>query len=1221
MNVYREKWDYNLTSSSSPYGLNNGNPYFSGGYCYFPVDSFITKDYNGFPYDFKGNSYVGSYAISFPIDMVEQNDGTEGSMFTILIYDDSVLTPCLRHSWGAMELGWASYGSTFNTYGNGNVTWTLSGAPYYESTWGPYIQEPGQYQIIFIKDQYNSRAAMCLVSPTGLEFKTPWFTVSDPYNRIQIGSNIGSDTLIWEIGQILVNDSLSPDDISNIYSSCSLATGPAVIVQPPAGTFQQPITITLAQPSDAGPGWDIKYTTDGSSPIDVGISYSGSFIIGDPLLLNTTTVVKAVCINTLGQPPGPISSNSYYFSLKPPIFKNINGYSAAAIYGTEDTPIDWVDRPVSGITEIVYTIDGSDPIGSGTAIIWSAGDKIRFNSYPIDPGVGTPSTYQINSPLKAVTRYIQDGSVSEQTSTGVSFYFNDVFMPLGNGKLNDDLSYIYRYSNGGTNTEYLYSTTIDSTQSSYTGYTPINIPFDSNTHTVQIRISTLDGSLYTDCVGQSSVSFYQKPPYIQNRSIVSSIPVHVEPYNQNGTNSIMYYTLNGSIPTQSSQILSSGVSVPVGGMLKVIAVRDGITSTISKLEVLSEYEVTEVATTLESSSYHYHIAAQRTSLTNKLSPSSIQANIGSITTPSGVAVNVYGNNYQISQWDSGDYTGYVNSFSGIRWRPYQTKTRSRLAYSSAAFNIDWEYNKDLFNGKDTADLFIYNIYSRLHRVSFLYTIDIDTSVATITKTYTNISTGATDIDTMQGGIISVSGDNTIIITIEPGTISFNDLQSAAEESRPELLGDIKWNIEIIANPGEIILSAPNYDGRCSITTIADYGHLLMAPGSMMCSKGSSLVSDTINIDFRDKDSVNKIKHSILTEEQNIYPPAIIGYDDIAKVTKIDGQFVLAMPGIIDTSSDFDSEVDISTDFLSLMTYPDNNIGQETLPAVTMFLADPNSQLNSSLSIDVGISLRMYVPTDRAGAYPIYLELYSYGHSPSRLTLSSNNKQIKFKISSRQSTIHLSAVVDGMETLLASINSIEGRYKEVRLMRTGATRQPRKQITDIIKYASTSTFNRVLCTSPILVGADFMFRGVATGFDTTSIDMQGRNISAIWFNPDSRVISSEEMAFEPSDGRLLVGVLENDDGNLLWTNTMYSTLVKVRTEINGSLVGGTTIGVGSNLKIKNGLVTWTENGYDKSTAIGNLSWTRPNSYLDLANNRQIVKVLEKQRVKITGAAVS
>ena len=1212
MNTYKEKWNYELTSSSSPYGINNGSPYFSSGLCHFPRDSFINKDFNGSPFEFKGNNYVGSYAISFDLDISLASYNS----FIILIYGGSNCTPCIYKSGDYALLGWSKYSDVVfdHDYDNGsNATGNFNGTE---------VSEQGTYRVIFIKDQNTSSIAMCVVSPSGVKYRTLWKNVIDYHNHIQIGNNtLGGNDSEWIIGTILVNDDLNSEDILNIYNSCELASVPTVTIQPLEGIYQEAVTVTLIPADDVEPGWNIKYTVDGSSPsTSNGSSYVEPFIVGSPFIPDSTVSVKAAYVNDISELVGPISSKSYSFALKPPLFK-FNGYSADSVYGTGDILINWIDSPVSGTTEIVYTVDGSDPETSGTAVVWSPGNKIQFNSHPIDPGINTPSLYQINAPLIAATRYIPDGSLSEKSSTQVSFYLDYAFIPFKSSKFNDDISYMYTYSSNGTSAEYIYDISIDNNHTLYTGYAPISIPFDNNTHVVRARISTLDGSLYTDAYAYNpSISFYQKPPYIKNKSIVSSIPVFVEPYNQNGINSTMYYTIDGSTPTQSSQILSSGIYVPVSGILKLISTRNNISSEVTKFEVLPEYEITEVATSLESSNYHYHIAAQRTSLNNRLSPSNIQVSVGSSITPSGVTANIYGNDYQISQWDSGNYMGYTNSFSGVQWRSYQTSIRSRLAYTNAAFNIDWEYNKDLFLGRDKVDIFKFIISSRIYKVLFIYTIDIDTSMASITKTYIDANNTNINTEITQSGIISTSGDNTIILGIEPGTVSFNDLHLIVEESRPELLGDIKWNIEMIVNPGEINLSAPDYNGKCIITTISDNGYLLMAPGSVICSKNTSLVNDTIDIDFRNKDSIHKIKHSILTEEQDIYPPAVIGYDNNTKTTKIDGQFVLAMPGIIDTNSDFDSEIDVSTDFLSLMTYPDNNVGQETLPAITMFLADPASQLNSKLSVDVGISLRMYVPNDRIGAYPVYLELYSYGYSPNRLTLSSNSKQIKFKISNRQSVISLSAVIDGIETLLTTINSISGRYKEVRLMRTGATRQPRKQLTDILKYRSEGVFNRVICSSPVLIGADFMFRGVATGFSTTNINMQGRNISALWFNPINNTVSSEEISFEPSDGRLLIGILENDDGNLLWTNTMYSTLIKVRTELNGSLTGGTIIGVGSNLKIKNGQVIWTENGHDKNTAIGDLRWVRPNSYLDLANNRQIIKVLEKQKVKITGASI-
>jgi hypothetical protein len=121
---------------------------------------------------------------------------------------------------------------------------------------------------------------------------------------------------------------------------------------------------------------------------------------------------------------------------------------------------------------------------------------------------------------------------------------------------------------------------------------------------------------------------------------------------------------------------------------------------------------------------------------------------------------------------------------------------------------------------------------------------------------------------------------------------------------------------------------------------------------------------------------------------------------------------------------------------------------------------------------------------------------------------------------------------------------------------------------------------------------------------------------VYFNPATRAISVEARGFEPSDGRLLVGIFEVRNGQIYWSNTMYSQLIRFRTEVGATLTGGSVIGVGSGLKIEDGVVKWLESGFERSAPVGDAAWQSPNTYLDVLANKYVVRARERQRLNVT-----
>jgi hypothetical protein len=965
----------------------------------------------------------------------------------------------------------------------------------------------------------------------------------------------------------------------------------------------------------------------GLTPIPpTGTPYVNPFVVGDPLALNTSVTVKAAYASDSTGERAPVASETYSFALTPPVFTSEDGTPRDYIDAFDAVEIHWKDEPTDGTFQILYTLDNSDPATSPTALIWSPGSMLPFNSYPVMPGPGVPSDYQINNPLIAVMKHVASGQVSNSSSIDVWFYFSILFNINIPARANDDVVTGFNYETSNTS-PLIHVLTIDGVAAESATPPTISIPFDAQAHTVEARVLTTDRSLYAIGLNQS-MSFYQRQPILPKTS-VASISASILPVNPNGPNSSLHYTVDGSTPTASSSTVSGPVTVPSNGTLKVIAYRNGVSSDIAKLDVLPEYEVTEVVTSLDDVNYHYHIAAQRTALTSRLGASLIDVTVGSNATPTKVAATVNGEAQQLSLWDSTDAVGAYNVFSGFNWLNAPTLFWSRLSYTAATCAFAWTYPSTLLPTGKTVTLFSISITARICSVTYKYVINTTTRQTSIVRTRTNHGAAPSAEVVTSGAILIADGSNTLTISITTGSISLTDGTGTSTETSGDFVSGMLWSIEGLVNPDAMsgFSDSTPVVIPCVITTTATSGKLRLAPGSIICSRTAVSVQQSTSIDFRDPSSARLLRHSMLTDGSfpvPINPPAIIGFNEALMSTRVDGLFAAALPGVINVEQDFDVEIKLTTDFLALMTYPESNVNQATLPTITLFLADASSQLNDSSDVQTGVSLRMFVPSDRPGAYPVYLELYSSGAAPTRLTLSSNSKQIALKLSGRVGGIALSAVVDGVETSLTTLTPITGT-REVRVRRTGSTKHARKQLTDLLSYTANATFSRIRCHDPILIGTDFVLRQVATGFDAVALTVPDNSAYAVWFNPATRAISAEAISFEPSDGRLLVGVIvgviETRDDNVIWTNTMYATLVKVRTQVDAVLTGGTVIGVGSGLQVANHRVTWKECGYDRNTAVGNLGWNTPLNNLDLRQNRQIVRALEHQRIRVTAARIS
>lgn len=181
-----------------------------------------------------------------------------------------------------------------------------------------------------------------------------------------------------------------------------IVTGGAKVVTPvfsqPGGTFSSAFNLTI---SSATAGAKIYYTTDGSDP-----SVSGTRILySAPLNVSTAQTIKAYAIKA-GFANSDVVSNSYYTYVADPQFSVNNSLT----YNTQLTL--GLSCGTFGAT-IRYTLDGSDPQSSGTALTYTAGNYITLNS------TTTIRAYAYNGPSTSLTV-----SKTYTFSGGTTIYLN-----------------------------------------------------------------------------------------------------------------------------------------------------------------------------------------------------------------------------------------------------------------------------------------------------------------------------------------------------------------------------------------------------------------------------------------------------------------------------------------------------------------------------------------------------------------------------------------------------------------------------------------------------------------------------------------------------------------------------------------------------------------------------------------------------------------------------
>ena len=305
---------------------------------------------------------------------------------------------------------------------------------------------------------------------------------------------------------------------------------------PPAGVYNEPKLVSIATATD---GASIRYTTDGSDPSEThGTLYT------DHINVDESVNIKAIAYKA-GMNPSQVISSAYVINI---IVPTVSAVSFSLPSGTYYVPQSLTLSTTTTGASIRYTTDGSDPTPtSGT--VYTQAIPIPSNSSLFIKAIAYLDGY--NPSAVASAYYLVTGTVAEVIFS----------LPAGTYQTPQSLSL-----ETATQDASIYYTTDGSnpTRDSYRYLQPIALPLNSTT-TIKAR------AFKTDWLP----SDIETNTYIITGSVVIHDPVFTPaagtyttpqqvtvntPYPADAT---IYYTTDGSDPTQSSVQYTQAINLPL----------------------------------------------------------------------------------------------------------------------------------------------------------------------------------------------------------------------------------------------------------------------------------------------------------------------------------------------------------------------------------------------------------------------------------------------------------------------------------------------------------------------------------------------------------------------------------------------------------------------------------------------------------------------------------
>ncbi len=309
---------------------------------------------------------------------------------------------------------------------------------------------------------------------------------------------------------------------------------PVVSTEPPAGLYNEPVSVILSSNEPA----TIYYTTDGTLPT------TGSAIYTDPLEISTDTELRFFAVDSVGN-AGATKSATYLFDFEAP------SVTAEPSGGTFVLPPSVKLMASESATTIYYTTDGSEPTLDSTIYVSpihvDSDTILRFFAKDLAGNIG---------PMQTETYVILiDTSPPVITAVPPGGSYNT---PQNVTLLSDEPATIYYTTDGS---EPITSSPIYSE--------PISISENTTLKFFGVDAAGNEGNIATQ-----TYTFDFQPP------TVSAMPtggIYTEAQTVTLSTSepaIIYYTIDGSTPTTSSNIYSSPIEIVSTTTLKFFAKDD-----------------------------------------------------------------------------------------------------------------------------------------------------------------------------------------------------------------------------------------------------------------------------------------------------------------------------------------------------------------------------------------------------------------------------------------------------------------------------------------------------------------------------------------------------------------------------------------------------------------------------------------------------------------------
>ena len=324
--------------------------------------------------------------------------------------------------------------------------------------------------------------------------------------------------------------------VAAVYAISGSVAAP--IFSPAAGTYANPQSVTV---STSTAGASIRFTTDGSAPTEtIGTVYS------TPLVVATSETINAIAYRS-GWLDSTVSTAAYSLQAATPAFS-----LAAGTYSSDQS----VAISCSTLSAVIhYTTDGSPPTGASATY-----------SVPIPlAGSGTSKTVKAIATMTGMTDSLVASAAFVINYSQVS---TPNLSPAG-GTYTSDQSVVISCATPGATIHY---TTDNSTPSasSPTYFAPISVAGNGTTKTIKayaVKAGMTDSNveIETYVISYLQVSTPAFSPAAGTYTGDQSVTIASATFG-----AVIYYTTDNSLPTRSSAVYASAISVAGNGTNRTI---------------------------------------------------------------------------------------------------------------------------------------------------------------------------------------------------------------------------------------------------------------------------------------------------------------------------------------------------------------------------------------------------------------------------------------------------------------------------------------------------------------------------------------------------------------------------------------------------------------------------------------------------------------------------